>query len=142
MCQYCGKVLGTIDQLWDEYPDKLRLVVKQFPVHTAAKLAAEASFAADAQGKFWELHDLMIAHQDDLSRDAIVGYARVAGLDADRLAAALDLHTYADAVAADQSAGKEIGVTATPEFLINGRDVRGALPIEEFRAVIETALAD
>jgi RNA polymerase sigma factor (sigma-70 family) len=142
MCTYCSRVLGTIDQLWDEYPSKLRVVVKQFPVHSQARLAAEASFAADAQGKFWELHDLMIAHQDDLTRDALLAYGQQAGLDVGKLADALDHHTYAGALATEVAAAKEVGVTATPEFLINGRDFRGARPIEEFRAAIDAALAD
>jgi len=141
MCPYCSAVLGTIDQLWDEYPGKLRLDVKQFPVHSQAKLAAEAWLAADAQGKFWEMHDLMIAHQDDLSRDALLSYGRQAGLDVAKLADALDHHTYAAALATEVEAGKEVGVTATPEFLINGKDFRGARPIEQFRAAIDAALA-
>lgn len=142
MCKYCSQVLGTIDQVMDEYPGKVRLVVKQFPVHKQAVLAAEASLAADAQGKFWELHDAMIANQDDLSRDAIVAYAKQAGLDDKKLAAALDNHTYADDLEKEVDAGKQVGVKATPEFLINGKDFTGARPIEDFRAQIDAALAD
>jgi len=141
MCKYCGKVLGTIDQLWDEYPNKLRLVVKQLPVHQQARLAAEASLAADAQGKFWELHDAMIANQEDLSRDAIISYAQQAGLDVGKLTKALDQHTYADALTQEMDAAQQIGVNATPTFLINGQEVRGALPPEAFRAAIDDALA-
>jgi RNA polymerase sigma factor (sigma-70 family) len=140
MCQFCGKVLGTIDELWDEYPGKLRVVIKQFPVHGEAKLAAEASLAAEAQGKFWELHDAMIANQDDLSRDGIVALARTAGLDTPRLANDLDKHTYGSALATEIAAGKEIGIAATPEFLINGVEIQGAQPIESFRAAIDAAL--
>jgi RNA polymerase sigma factor (sigma-70 family) len=142
LCTYCGQVLGTIDQLMDEYPNKLRLVVKQFPVHAEARLAAEASLAADAQGKFWELHDAMIAHQDDLSRDALLAYAQQVGMDVPLLATALDQHTYQPALATEVAAATEIGVRATPEFLINGHDFRGARPIEEFRAAIDAALAE
>lgn len=141
MCQFCGKVLGTLDEIWSEYPNKLRLVVKQFPVHEKARLAAEASLAADEQGKFWELHDLMMANQDDLSRDAILGYAEQAGLDTARLARALDQHTYAPVVDKELQAGKDIGVYATPTFLINGREVRGARSADAFRAAIDEALA-
>ncbi|HEY5948071.1 MAG TPA: sigma-70 family RNA polymerase sigma factor [Kofleriaceae bacterium] len=141
LCSYCGKVLGTIDEVWDEYPGKLRLVVKQLPVHTQARLAAEASLAADAQGKFWELHDAMIANQDDLSRDAIVGYAQQAGLDVGKLAKALDQHTYGNALEAEIKSATDIGVNATPTFLINGQEVRGAVPAEALRAAIDEALA-
>jgi RNA polymerase sigma factor (sigma-70 family) len=142
LCTYCSTVLGTIDQLWEDYPDKLRLVVKPFPVHAEAKLAAEASLAAEAQGKFWEMHDYMVAHQDDLSRDALVAYAEQAGLDAKKMADALDKHTYADDLAKEVSAAKEVGVRATPQFLINGKEFTGARPVEAFRAAIDEALAE
>lgn len=141
LCKYCGVVLGTIDEVWDEYPGKLRIVVKQLPVHKEAVLAAEASLAADAQGKFWELHDIMLANQDDLSRDAIVGYAKQAGLDEGKLAKALDQHTYAKALEKEVDAAKEIGVQATPTFLINGQEMRGARPAAAFRELIDEALA-
>ncbi len=142
ICPYCGRVLGTIDQLWDEYPNKLRLVVKQFPVHDAARLSAEASYAADAQGKFWEMHDLLFQHEDEQSRDALIKYAKQIGLDVEKFTAALDKHEYAPAVKADQEAGKDIGVDATPTFLINGRKFIGARSIEQFRATIDQALQD
>jgi RNA polymerase sigma factor (sigma-70 family) len=141
MCTYCGQVLATIDQIWDEYPGKLRLVVKQFPVHKQAELAAEASLAAEAQGKFWPLHDLMIANQDNLTRDALVGYAQQAGLDVSTFTNALDQHTFRAALDTEVANGREIGVEATPEFLINGKDFTGARPVEEFRTRIEEALA-
>jgi RNA polymerase sigma factor (sigma-70 family) len=141
LCTYCGTVLGTIDQLWEEYPQKLRLVVKQFPVHKEATLAAEASLAADAQGKFWEMHDYMFAHQEDLTRDALVAYAERAGLDAKKMAQDLDKHTYADDLEKEVAAAKEAGVRATPQFLINGKQFTGARPVEAFRAAIDEALA-
>ena len=140
-CPHCGNALGTIDQLFDEYPNKLRLVVKQLPVHSAAKLAAEAMLAADAQGKFWELHDLMFQHQDDLSRDALIAYATQAGLDIPAFTAALDNHTYAPALAADMQTAKDIGIDATPSFVIGDTELVGAQPVANFRALIDEALA-
>lgn len=142
MCTFCGKVLGTIDQILDEYPGKLRLVVKQLPVHTQARLAAQAALAADAQGKFWELQNVMMANQDDLSRDALVAYAKQAGLDAGKLAKALDDKTYEAALDSEMKAAAEVGINATPTFLINGHEVRGAVPADVFRATIDEALAD
>jgi len=140
-CPYCVKLVATLDQIEDEMPDKVRVVVKQFPVHTAAKLAAEATYAADAQGKFWELYNLMYAHQDDLSQDAILDYAQQAGLDVGKLRDALDKHTYAGALAADQAVGKELEVRGTPSFLINGKKYTGALPVETVREYVKAALA-
>ncbi|MBL9016031.1 MAG: sigma-70 family RNA polymerase sigma factor [Myxococcales bacterium] len=141
-CVYCGKVLGTIDEVWDEFPGKLRLVVKQFPVHTEAVLAAEAALAADAQGKYWELHAQIFANPDDLSRDALVEHARQAGLDVTTFARALDTHAYAAALAADQQAAKDIDVSGTPSFLINGKHFVGARPAADLRAEIAAALSE
>jgi RNA polymerase sigma factor (sigma-70 family) len=142
LCPYCGHALGTIDQLFDEYPGKLRLLVKQLPVHAAARLSAEASYAADAQGKFWDMHDMLLSHQEDLSRDALISYAKQIGLDVDAFTAALDRHTFAPAVAADVAAAKELGIHGTPSFVINGRQLAGARQIDEFRATIDQALAE
>ena len=142
ICPYCGHVLGTLDQLMDEYPNKLRLVVKQFPVHKQAVLAAEASYAADAQGKFWEMHDVIFQHQDNLSREALIEYAKQIGLDVAAFTSALDGHTYDAVVKEDMAAGRDIGIDATPSFVINGHLIVGALPIESYRAVVNAALAE
>jgi len=112
ICPYCGHALGTLDQIVDEYAGKVKIVVKQFPVHKDSVLSSEASYAADAQGKFWELHDVMFQHQDDLSRDALIKYAQ------------------------------QVGVRGTPAFLINGHELSGAQPVENFRALIDTALRE
>lgn len=141
-CPFCSRVYGTLDQLFDEYPGKLRLVIKQMPVHKTAELAAEAALAAEAQGKFWELDELMIANPDDLSRDAILALAAQGGLDVARLRRDLDTHAYAGAVAADQAVAAELEIRGTPSFVINGRKVIGALPIEEIRKTIEASLHD
>jgi len=141
VCTYCGTSLGAIDQLWEEYPDKLRLVVKQMPVHAAAELPAEASLAAEAQGKFWELYNLMMAHQDELSRDQLMALAQQAGLDLPAFRAALDQHQFAAAVSADKAAAAELEIQGTPAFVINGRRITGARPIAELRAAIDQALA-
>ncbi|MBK7078339.1 MAG: sigma-70 family RNA polymerase sigma factor [Myxococcales bacterium] len=143
-CPYCAKVIGTIDQLWDEYPGQLRLVVKDFPLphHARARLAAEATRAADAQGKLWEFRDLCLAFQEDLDRDALIALAARAGLDVARFTADLDGHRFAAAVDADLAAGATLEVQGTPAFFINGRRFTGAQPIDAFRAAIDAALAD
>jgi RNA polymerase sigma factor (sigma-70 family) len=140
-CDFCGKVLGTIDELLEEYPDQVRLVVKQFPVHSTAVLAAEAALAAEEQDKFWQMHDLMIANQDDLGEEALVEHAKTAGLDVKKFRAALAGRAYRDEVEAEQAAGKEVGVEGTPCFFINGKKFVGAQPIERFRQAIDAELA-
>jgi RNA polymerase sigma factor (sigma-70 family) len=141
VCPYCANALGTLDQLVDEYPGKIRIVMKQMPVHSAAVMPAEANYAADAQGKFWELHDLMAQHQDDLSRPAVEALAQQAGLDLTKFRAALDGRTYQASVDADMASAKELELQGTPAFVINGRRVIGNLPIETFRPLIDEALA-
>ncbi len=141
LCTYCGSALASLDQLWEDYPGKLRLVVKQMPVHAAAVLPAEAALAADAQGKFWELSDLMLAHQDDLSRDRLLELAQQAGLDVPAFRVALDQHRFAAAVEADKATAAQNEINGTPTFVINGRRVVGALPIADMRAAIDQALA-
>jgi RNA polymerase sigma factor (sigma-70 family) len=141
-CKFCGDALGSLDTLLDEYPSKLRIVVKQMPVHKTAKLAAEAAYAADAQGKFWQLHDLMLANQEDLSREPLLALAQQAGLDVPTFRTALDSHAYADEVAADVKAATEIEIMGTPAFVINGRKIIGNVPLANLRAAIDSALAD
>lgn len=141
-CPFCSKVYGTIDQLFDEYPGKLRLVIKQLPVHASAELAAEAALAAEAQGKFWELDDLMVANPDDLSKDAILALAGQGGLDVARLRKDLEQHNFAAALEADKAIAAELELRGTPSFVINGRKVVGALPIDQIRRTIEASLKD
>lgn len=142
LCSFCGTALGTLDQLVDEYPGTLRLVVKQMPVHEKSKLPAQAALAAEAQGKFWELHDLMLAHQDDLSRDALVALAARARLDVDAFARALDGEVYAAQVAAELAAAQELDLHGAPSFVIGGRRIQGIRPVAQLRAMIDAALAD
>lgn len=141
-CVHCGNALGAIDQLWDEYPGKLRLVMKQLPVRPAGGLPAEAALAAEAQGKFWELHDLMVAHQDDLSHDSLIALAERAGLDVAAFRTALDQHSFAAAVNADKATATELDIQATPAFVINGKRVIGNRPLAQMRQTIDQAIAD
>jgi protein-disulfide isomerase len=84
----------------------------------------------------------MLAHSEDLSRDALLALGKDAGLDVARLRDALEHHTYAAAVAADHDAAVELEFQGTPSFVINGRRVTGALPMAQLRAVIDAALKD
>ena len=141
-CPYCGKVLATIDQLWEEFPDKIRLVIKQFPLpqHANAELAAEASLAAEAQGKYWEYHDLILASQDSLSPASFHGFAAQLGLDTARFDADMAANRFAAAVQADKQTALSLQVAATPSFVINGVLFAGAWQVSAFRAMIEREL--
>jgi protein-disulfide isomerase len=141
-CGYCGDALGSLDQLQEDFSDKLRIVVKQMPVHKTAELAAEAALAAEAQGKFWELHDRMLAQQDDLSLEALLAMGKQAGLDVAALRKDLTQHTYAKAVEADMKTAQELELNGTPAFVINGQRVQGNQPIARLRALVSEALTE
>jgi protein-disulfide isomerase len=142
-CPYCGQAFGTVEQLMPQYAGKVKLVFRQFPlpIHQQAEKAAEASLCAADQGKFWELHDLMFKNQKKLDISDIKTYAASAGLDGAKFSQCLDSGDKKKQVEADIEAGQAAGVNGTPAFFINGVFLNGALPIEEFKKVIDPELA-
>ncbi len=124
-----------------EYSGKLRLVIKHYPYRYRdySSLAAQASEAARAQGKFWEMHDLMLKRKQ-LDRDSLLGYARELGLDVPRFQRELDNKTYLPRVEADFALARKLDFFQTPTFVINGRVLVGERPIEMFRDLIDQAL--
>ncbi|HUB06729.1 MAG TPA: DsbA family protein, partial [Myxococcales bacterium] len=108
--------------------------------HTNAAAAAEAALAAGAQGKFWEMHDLLLEHQQELSSGSYVEWARLLGLDVERFQADLASHRYRPRVAADEADAKLLGATGTPTFFVDGRRVLGAQPIETFEKAVTPEL--
>ena len=99
--------------------------------------------AAEAQGKFWEMHDKMFANQQALDRRGPREVTRQElGLDMGKFKAALDSARGQGARSTPTwRAGKQIGVQGTPNFFIDGRNVQGAQPFEEFKKVIDDELA-
>ncbi len=91
-CPYCVKAVGQLKTVMKAYPNDIKLIFKQFPLdsHSQAAGAALAAMAAHRQGKFWEMHDALFAHREDLSRNALPGIAGAAGLDMKRFNADLD----------------------------------------------------
>jgi len=138
-CPYCSRVLPTLDRLLKEYPDKVRIFFKQnpLPFHDKAPLAAEAALAAGAQGKFWKMHDELFTNQQALDRPALEKYAEKIGLNMVKFKAALDGHTFKAAVDKDLTEARELGVQGTPNFFINGRPMRGAVPYEQFKSATD-----
>src|SRR5204863_8420836 len=103
---------------------KVRFVFRHFPLseeHPHAQHAAEVAEAAAAQGKFWEMHDLLYQRQAALADDDLVRYARELGLDAERVGRELVTHVHAARVREDFVSGTKSGVSGTPRFFINGR---------------------
>jgi protein-disulfide isomerase len=142
-CPYCRAVVATLKDLAARYPDRVRWVFRDFPLenlHPEAPLAHEAARCAGDQGKFWPYHDVLFA-ETNLAPDALKRYAAQVGLEASAFAQCLESRRHRAAVAADLTAGAQLGVTGTPTFFINGRPLVGNLPLAEFQRVIERELA-
>lgn len=142
-CPYCSVAAPEILSLVDKFPGKVKVVFKQFPLdmHKRARFAAEASLAANAQGKFWQLHDLMFAHFRQLTRENILQWAGQAGIDRERFVADLDAHRYAPKVEKELNEGMNAGVMGTPTFFINGKRYNGAMQRDIVAPLIRAELA-
>ena len=141
-CPFCQRAHRTLQRVLDSHPDSVRAVFLHNPLarHAEAPLAARAALAAAEQGRFAEMHELLMRHASDLSRDLVLSLAEQAGLDRAAFTAALDSDRLAEKVAADQAQAAAIGATATPYFFVNGRELRGAQPYSAFEALIRQEL--
>lgn len=142
-CPFCSRVIPTLNQVKENYGDKVRLVFRQFPlnIHPNAQKAAEASLCAHDQGKFWELHDLMFEEQRQLTVANLKEKAQRLELDSAAFDQCLDSGKYAEQVQADLAAGMEAGVSGTPAMFVNGIPISGAVPYEQLAEVIDAELA-
>jgi protein-disulfide isomerase len=144
-CPFCAKAAGTLEQLDQEYPGKLRIAFKHnpLPFHAEGRVAARAALAAQAQGRFWEYHDALFqGARAGLGEDALERHAADAGLDAARLGRDMRSPGVEAALAADQAEAARLKIAGTPTLFVNGRRVIGAQPIEVLRAAVSRALAE
>ncbi|MGH7498416.1 MAG: DsbA family protein [Gemmatimonadales bacterium] len=122
-CPNCAAAYPVIRGMVDSLGDRLRFAFRHFPIvlsHDHAQKAAEAAEAAGAQGKFWEMHDVLFQHQDDLDRESLGAYARMLNLDVERFSNELFGDVHADRVYRDVDSGQSSGVSWTPTFFLNG----------------------
>lgn len=142
-CPFCSRVIPALKRVKKEYGDEVRLVFRQFPLHSIhpqAQKAAEASLCANDQGKFWEMHDTMFENQGALGVEQLKSAAQRLELDSAVFDECLDSGRHADRVTADLQAGVAAGVTGTPAMFINGRFLSGAQPYDAIAKVIEDEL--
>jgi len=143
-CPYCQRVEPTLKRLRAVYGDKLRIVWKDFPltqIHPQAVKASEAAHCAGDQGKYWELHDVLFAKQQQLQPDDLKRHALELGLDTAKFNQCLDSSKYGERVSEGVAEGGALGVNSTPTIFINGRRLSGAQPYEVFEAIIDEELA-
>jgi protein-disulfide isomerase len=142
-CPFCKRVEPTLAEMEKHYPGKVRVVWKNYPLpfHDHAMGAAEAAMAADAQGKFWPMHDRLFDKNTALDRESLESHAAAVGLDLPRFRADLDAGRWKPRIEADKREGSELGVVGTPAVFINGRKISGAYPFETFQKIADAELA-
>lgn len=142
-CPYCYKAVAQLNAVLKAYPTQVKLIFKQFPLvdsHPQAAISAAAALAANRQGKFWPMHDIMFANHGKLSRPAIMTWASGLGLDMNRFTADLDSPAIRQAVQRDMEDGNKAGVDATPTVFIDGQKYNGGLGLEAMKPVIDAEL--
>jgi len=139
-CPSCAAIHPALERLVKEYGDKVRLVMRDFPLtkHGEAFKAAEAAEAAREQGRYWEYIQILMRNQSALSLDKLKDYASELALDRARFDRALESGKFAEIVQRDIEEGMKLGVNATPTVFINGRRV-SAKSYDELKANVEAA---
>jgi Na+/H+ antiporter NhaA len=141
-CPYCGQAEVVIRDLLDSFGDDLRYVWRHLPlndVHEHAQMAAEAAEAAAAQGKFWDMHDMLLDHQGDLTPSDLSRYANDLGLDLNRFWDDLRSRKHAPRVGEDVASADASGVAGTPTFFINGKRHQGAYDTNTLTSAVRSA---
>ena len=143
-CPYCGRAEPVVRELVQAFGNDLRFVFRHLPlvdVHEHARLAAEAAEAAGEQGKFWEMHDLLFAHQDALIYPDLMRYAAELDLDIDRFGDDLRSRRHAARIHRDVQSADASGAVGTPTMFVNGRRHQAGHDIDALAAAIERELA-
>ncbi|MEH2237905.1 DsbA family protein [Nostoc sp.] len=139
-CPYCAEAHKTLKELLAKYPDKVRLVYKNFPltsIHAEALTAATAAWAAHQQGKFWEYHDALFTNQKQLGEALYLDIAKKLSLDLSKFKRDLTLAT--PAIKKDIQLAEKLGVPGTPFFVINSPTFSGVVQLENIESILTGA---
>ncbi len=146
-CPACGTAHPIVKQILEEYGDRIQYIYRHFPLpgHKNARIAARAAEAAGAQGKFFEMHNMLFETQQEWSepnnpQEIFVGYAQSLGLDTAAFAEDMGDDVLSQAIQNDVNAGIELGVNSTPTFYINGKQYPGVLSYDNFKQIIDKEL--
>ncbi|MFA6082322.1 MAG: thioredoxin domain-containing protein [Patescibacteria group bacterium] len=146
-CPACGQAAPIISQIASDYKDSVTYVFRNFPLsyHANALVASETAEAAGAQGKFWQMHDMLYSKQSEWSDssaplDIFSGYASTLGLDVDKLKASVQANTYKSKIDRDYNDGIAASVEATPTFYINGVKYTGSYAYPELKKALDDAI--
>lgn len=141
-CPYCLRTEPTVAKIRAHYGDRVRVVVRHFPLdfHRQARGAAEAAACARKQGRFFEYHDALFENQKALALPDLEDRARKLGLDLGSFRSCLSARQSAAEVDADLEEARRLGISGTPAFFVNGILLSGAQPYESFVTVIDAEL--
>jgi protein-disulfide isomerase len=143
-CPFCARATGVATELRERFGDDLRYVFRHLPlvdVHPHAERAARAAVAAQAQGRFWEMHDLLFGHQDQLEYEDLAGYAARLGLDVEKFLRDLDDEDVAARIRADVASAEASGVRGTPTFFVGNACHTGPHDTETLAQALEASRA-
>jgi protein-disulfide isomerase len=144
-CSSCGRAYPIVHQLREHFGERMRFVFRHFPqsnVHPRASVAAQAAEAAGVQGKYWEMHDMLFEHQQDLADADLNQYALRLGLEIYKFQAEVGSEHFSRRVEADYESGVASGVKGTPTFFIENRRYTGEREFEAIRRALESAKSD
>jgi protein-disulfide isomerase len=131
-CPYCGEAHPIVKAVQERLGNRLCFAFRHFPllmVHPRAEHAAESVEAAAAQGKFWQMHDLIFENQDALEDEDLAEYAATLGLDAKRLIGEVRNRAHEERIREDMQTGRRLGVNGTPTFFVNGVPYEGEVEV-------------
>jgi protein-disulfide isomerase len=142
-CPFCRASENSVKEVRAKYGDKVRVVYMDFPlgIHAHAMDAANAARCAGEQDKFWQYHDAMFADQSKLAPADLKASGAKLGLDAKKFGACLDKAKYQPQIQQDMAEATKLGVTGTPTFFINGREITGVQPAQKFEDIIDDEMA-
>ncbi len=141
-CPFCNRVQPTITALMERYDGQILHVFKNLPLpnHDQAQLAGEAAYCAQDQDQYWQFHDWLFQNQRTMNRETMIAQAGELGMDAEAFQACIEKQTYAGRIVSDAQEARSFGITGTPGFLVNGRVLSGAQPLDAFEKIINEEL--
>ncbi|MBP9697763.1 MAG: DsbA family protein [Candidatus Moranbacteria bacterium] len=147
-CPACGAYYPLIKQLTEELGDKVKVVIRHYPliqIHKNALPSARAAEAAGRQGKFWEMYDLLFTNQnewslaEDPTKSIFPSYATRIGIDVEQFRKDIADSSIDDKITHDRGTGDSLEITGTPTFFLNGKKLENPRSIEEFKSLVEKA---
>jgi protein-disulfide isomerase len=149
-CPACAQYYPIVKQVFDKYKDQITFQFRNFPlvqIHPNAFVASRAVEAADKQGKFWEMHDLLYENQEAWGSSKTPttffnAYAKQLGLDTAKFQQDMNSQEVNNLINADIAEGKKLGANSTPTFVLDGKKLEpNPRSLEEFNKLIEDAIA-